>query len=374
MKKILIVSTVSRQFYLFERGNIEVLQSLGYEIHAAANFSDANARLDELDIVRHPFDIQRSPFSLTNIKAYKQLKQIMKSEKFDAVHCHSPMGSVLARLAAKAVGISLVIYTAHGFHFYTGAPVINWLIYYPIERLLSKFTKVIITINNEDYYHAQKFLADKVFYVPGIGVNTRRFYKINANRRKKREELGISNETFVLLSVGELNKNKNHETIIRAVAKNNDPRVVYLICGQGKLEPYLKRLANSFGVEHKIRFLGFRNDVAEICSASDAFVFPSYHEGLPVSVIEAMASGLPIICSDIRGNSDLIENGKGGYLLKPGDVNGFASYITKVIDDCDLRLSMGEQNIKTAEKFDITKVKEIMKKIYSEVDDMDGKR
>lgn len=151
MKKILIVSTVSRQFYLFEQGNIEVLKSLGYEIHGAANFDDANERLDALDIIRHPFDIQRSPFSLKNIKAYKQLKQIMKSERFDAVHCHSPVGGVLARLAAKASKISPVIYTAHGFHFYKGAPRKDWLIYYNIEKYLSKYTDILVTINKEDY-------------------------------------------------------------------------------------------------------------------------------------------------------------------------------------------------------------------------------
>ncbi|KGK91278.1 hypothetical protein DP73_04780 [Desulfosporosinus sp. HMP52] len=367
MKKILIVSTVSRQFYLFEQGNIEVLHSLGYEVHAAANFRDANPRLDELNIVRHPFDIQRSPFSFKNIKAYKQLKEIMKSEDFDAVHCHSPMGSVLARLAARAVGISKVLYTPHGFHFYKDAPLLNWLLYYPIEVLLSLYTKVIITINQEDYSLAQKFKADKVCYIPGIGVNTQKFSSKNADRGKTRAMLEIAEETVVLLSVGELNKNKNHETVIRAVAKINDPRVIYLICGRGKLQAYLKNLVRSLGVEKKVRFLGFRNDVAEIYSASDIFVFPSYHEGLPVSVMEAMSAGLPVICSNIRGNTDLIENGQGGFLLNPKDVNGFAKFIKKVAEDRKLRLFMGQKNIETVKTFDVSKVKVKMKELYSEV-------
>lgn len=166
MKKILIVSTVSRQFYLFEQGNIEVLKSLGYEIHGAANFDDANERLDELDIIRHHFDIQRSPFSLKNIKAFRQLKKIMQSENFCAVHCHSPMGGVLARLAAKSSGIYPVIYTAHGFHFYRGAPCKNWLIYYNIEKYLSKYTDILVTINKEDYARAKDFYSKKVVFVP----------------------------------------------------------------------------------------------------------------------------------------------------------------------------------------------------------------
>ena len=367
MKKILIISTVSRQFYLFEQGNIEVLHSLGYEVHAAANFSDANERLDALDIVRHPFDIQRSPFSIKNIKAYKQLKQIMKSENFDAVHCHSPMGGILARLATKAVGVSPVIYTAHGFHFYNGAPLINWLVYYPVERFLARCTDILITINQEDYNRAQKFKTGKVVYVPGIGVDTKGFNSVSIDRDKKREMLGIPDDTIALLSVGEMIKRKNHETVIRAMEKLNRKKVVYLICGRGKLEGYLKELTKILGLEDKVRFLGFRNDVSEICLASDVFVFPSYQEGLSVSVMEAMSAGLPIICSSIRGNIDLIKNSKGGYLLKPEDVDGFANCILKVLDDAELRLFMGAQNKETVKQFDISNIKKEMSKIYGEL-------
>ena len=213
MKKILIVSTVSRQFYLFEQGNIEVLKSLGYEVHGAANFVDANERLDALDIVRHPFDIQRSPFSLKNIKAYKQLIEIMKSESFDAVHCHSPMGGVLARLAAKSIGLSPVIYTAHGFHFYDGAPRKNWLIYYNVEKYLSKFTDTIVTINKEDYSRAKTFKAKSVIAVPGIGVDSSKFDNVKVDRNKKREELAIPEGAIVLLTIGEMIKRKNRTLV-----------------------------------------------------------------------------------------------------------------------------------------------------------------
>lgn len=370
MKKILIVSTVSRQFYLFEHGNIEVLHSLGYEIHAAANFSDANERLDALDIIRHPFDIQRSPFSLTNIRAYKQLKQIMKTENFDSVHCHSPMGGVLARLAAKSSGISPIIYTAHGFHFYKGASLINWLLYYPVEKYLARYTDVLITINQEDYIRAQKFKAKRTVYVPGIGVDTKKFSGFSVDRDKKRKELCISNETVVLLTVGEMIKRKNHETAIRALSKlkssGRAKNVIYLICGRGELEGYLKDQAKRLGVDEMVIFLGFRNDISEICTASDIFVFPSYQEGLPVSVMEAMSAGLPIICSRIRGNNDLISDGDGGYLLAPEDVDGFAESISKVIDDAELRLSMGKRNIEKVKEFDIAKVKEKVKKLYGD--------
>lgn len=367
MKKILIVSTVSRQFYLFEQANIEVLHSLGYEVHAAANFADANPRLDALDIIRHHIDIQRSPFCLTNIKAFNQLKQLMKSEKFDAVHCHSPVGGVLARLAAKVVGISPIIYTAHGFHFYKGAPLMNWLLYYPVERFLARFTDILITINKEDYQRAQQFKAGKVVYIPGIGVDTNKFNVIRLDKNIKREELGIKNGTIVLLSIGEMIKRKNHETAIRALAKLKKENVVYLICGRGKLENYLKELAEKLGVGDKVKFLGFRNDIPEICKASDIFIFPSYQEGLPVAVMEAMAAGLPIICSNIRGNIDLIESGKGGFTVNPNDAEELARCMLQIINNENKRIEMGCYNVKTVKKFDITNVKNEMYRIYGKI-------
>jgi len=367
MKKILIVSTVSRQFYLFEQSNIQVLKSLGYEVHAAANYSDANERLDSLGIIRHHFDIERSPFSKNNIKAYMQLIKIMKSDKFDAIHCHSPMGGVLARLAAKTVGISKVIYTAHGFHFYKGAPLINWLVYYPIEKFLSKYTNLLITINQEDYDRAKGFYAKNVEFVPGIGVDTNKFSEVMVNRKKKREELGISDDTVVLLSIGELIKRKNHETALKALAKVNSENFLYLICGRGELEYDLKNLTLSLGIEDKVKFLGYRNDILEICAASDVFLFPSFQEGLPVSVMEAMSAGLPIICSAIRGNIDLIKNDNGGFLFEPDDTNGIILNIEKILNDTDLRQTMGQRNIDEVKKYDVKVVKDKMISLYNEL-------
>ncbi|CAH0346461.1 glycosyltransferase family 4 protein [Bacillus sp. CECT 9360] len=367
MKKILIVSTVSRQFYLFEQGNIEVLQSLGFEVHAAANFSDASERLDCLNIIRHHFEIQRSPFSAKNIDAYKQLKILMKEEKFDAIHCHSPMGGVLARLAAMSLGITPVIYTAHGFHFYKGAPYINWAVYYTVEKFLARYTDHLITINKEDFNKAKGFKAGQVHYVPGIGIDIKNFSETQVSREEKRAELGISEETFVLLSIGEMIKRKNHETVLRALAKLEDHEYVYLICGRGELESHLKDLTISLGIQEKVRFLGFRNDIEEVCIASDVFVFPSYQEGLPVSVMEAMSAGLPVICSDIRGNNDLIENGVGGYLLNPEDTDGFAASIQTLLEDAQMRADMGMKNVDEVKKYDIRIVKEKMRELYREL-------
>ena len=364
MKKILIVSTVSRQFHLFERGNFEILKSLGYEVHGAANFDDANTRLDELEFTRHHFDIQRSPFSFANFKAYRQLKEIMKSEVFDAVHCHSPMGGILARLAAKSVGIKTIIYTAHGFHFYKGAPLLNWVLYYNIEKILSYFTNIIITINNEDYAIAKSFNSKFVKFVPGIGVDLNRFEGRSNVREKLRDELGIKNETTVLLTIGELIKRKNHEAILKALTLIKSGNYVLLICGRGELQDYLERFVHSHNLSSKVRFLGFRNDIPSICLSSDIFLFPSLQEGLPVSMMEAMAAGLPIVASKIRGNTDLIEDGNGGFLHIPSDIHSIAKSIETLIGDSDLRANMGSRNKNEVKKYDKEVVKEIMRDIY----------
>lgn len=364
MKKILIVSTVSRQFYLFEQGNIEVLKSLGYEVHGAANFEDANERLDALDIVRHPFDIQRSPFSLKNIKAYKQLKKIMKSENFDAVHCHSPMGGVLARLAAKSIGLKNVIYTAHGFHFYKGAPVLNWVLYYPVEKWLSRYTDILITINKEDFERATSFKTCRVEYIPGIGVDSSEFSENKRLRTKKRNELNIPENSFVILSVGELNKNKNHKAIIKAISKISNQNIEYLICGQGRLQNYLDKLVSRLRLTNKVKLLGFRNDISEICSAADLFAFPSYREGLSVSLIEAMSSGLPVICSNIRGNVDLIEDNVNGVIFNPKNMEEIVNSIIRMYNDEELRNLCSHQNHSKSNTYSMKSVKHKMKYIY----------
>ncbi|OED33127.1 hypothetical protein BHE17_11965 [Planococcus maritimus] len=368
MKKILIISTVSRQFYLFEQGNIEVLNELGYEVHAAANFSDSNKRLSELDIVKHHFNIERSPISINNFKAYQELKTIIRNENFDIIHCHSPMGGVLARLAAKALNYSKVIYTAHGFHFYKGAPKLNWFVYFQVEKFLSQFTEMLITINKEDYINSKSFKANRIAYVPGIGVDTSKFKRRTKIRQEKREELKITDDKVVLLSIGELINRKNFETTIRAISEIREENLVYLICGTGELENSLKSLVKELSLENTVKFLGYRNDIPDICSASDIFLFPSYQEGLPVSVMEAMSSKLPVVCSNIRGNVDLIENGKGGFLLNPTDIQGYSKRIKELTKDRNLRSKMGELNEINVRAYDKKIIKNEMREIYSSFD------
>jgi glycosyltransferase involved in cell wall biosynthesis len=367
MKKILIISTVSRQFYLFETGNIEVLNSLNIQVHGAANFKDKNERLDTVNIIRHHIDIERSPFSFRNFKAYFQLKKLMKNEKFDAVHCHSPMGGVLGRLAAKTTGIKTIIYTAHGFHFFKGATIKNWVLYYSTEKLLSSLTDVLITINKEDYIRANKFHAKKVVYVPGVGIDTKRMMNSRFESEKLKRSLGIDEDTVIILSIGELIIRKNHVTALKSLADVKDS-FIFLICGVGELEKKLKHLAEELELQDKVKFLGFRNDIPELCNIADIFFFPSFQEGLPVSLMEAMAAGLPVVCSKIRGNVDLIEDGKGGFLNSPKDIIGFSESINKLFTDITLRTKMGAYNKQRINSFDKESIKKRMFEIYSSLD------
>lgn len=373
MKKALIISTVSRQFTLFERGNIEVLKELGYEIYGAANYNDAASGLDELGIRQYHIDIQRYPFKLNNFKAYKQLVKLMKEEKFDLVHCHAPMGGVIGRVAAKSVGIKNVLYTAHGFHFFKGAPKINWMIYYPIEKFLSKYTNTLITINNEDYNLAMnnKFKAKNIELVNGIGLNLEKFMPVSEEEKYRiRKEYGYNKEDKILIYVGELSDRKNQKVIITAVnlLKNEVRNIKLLLLGKGQLKGEYEKLIEELEVQGQVKLLGFRTDISQLLRISDIYVCSSKQEGLPVNIMEAMAVGLPVVCSKIRGNVDLIEDNKGGYLIDYHDAEKFKDYIKLLLDNKGICDNMKKNNIKNIRGFEISMVKKEMKKIYQSID------
>lgn len=370
MKKALIVTTVSGFVPQFEMNNVRILQSMGYEVHYASNFytpvyGNDNSWLNGTGIVWHQIDFVRSPLFISkNIKAYRQLRKLMEGTRFELVHCHTPMGGVITRLVAKDTKTRPVIYTAHGFHFYKGAPLINWIIYYPVEWWLSRYTDVLITINKEDYKRAQRFGAKEVRYVPGVGIDENRINNIDIELQKKREELILPVDAVVIASVGELNKNKNHEIIIKALASLQYENVYYVICGQGKLENHLKKLASNLNIGNKVIFLGYRKDAIQILKAVDIYAFPSKREGLSVSLMEAMACGLPVVCSGIRGNKDLITENCGGYLLNYNDITGFTEALALLIKDSVLRNKMKEFNLCAIKKYNIDLISSHMKDVY----------
>lgn len=371
MKKVLIVATLSTFIAQFEKNDIHLLQDMGYEVHCAANFQNDKGGLDNENIIKHPIDIQRSPYSIKNLKAYKQLKELIQYYKYDLIHCHTPMGGVLGRLAAQRVGINLVMYTAHGFHFYKKSPILNWIIYYPIEKYLARYTDILITINNEDYTIAQKFKMKKngkVYYLPGVGIQTEKFCtELTKSKKEKCKELNIPNEPIIILSVGELIKRKNHQIVINAIKNLTNQNIIYLICGEGKLKYELNNLIYKLNLEEKVFLLGYRQDIIELCRISDIFIFPSLQEGLPVALMEAMAAGLPVICSDIRGNQDLVENNINGFLFKKNDIKKLEKDMDDLINNVIKRKEFSSNNLNKIKQFDIKNVEEKMKMILNEM-------
>ncbi len=320
MKKMLMVASVPSMIGQFNMDNISVLQELGYKVYVACDFKDRSVwdeertskfkgELRKKGIRYYQMDFSRSPFNIKkNIAAYKQMYSLVRKERFDLVHCHTPVASAIARVVAHKLHVK-TIYTAHGFHFYKGASWKNWMFFYPVEKFLSHWTDVLITINKEDYQRAKKnFCAKKVVYVPGVGVDTDKFHSFLIDADAKRRELGVSNTDIMFLSVGELSHRKNHEIVIRAIKELNNPDIKYFICGKGELEGYLINLIKESGLESQVKLPGYRTDVSELCQAADLFVFPSRQEGLPVALMEAIACQTPVLCSNIRGNTDLVKD------------------------------------------------------------------
>lgn len=319
-KKFLMTATVPSMIGQFNMENIKLLLEMDYEVHVACNFEDRSVwteervsefkkQLTNMGVKKIQIEYARTPYDIPKlVRSYSELKKLIQREKYTCLHCHTPVAGMIARLAAKGTETK-VIYTAHGFHFYKGAPLQNWLLYYPVEKWLSRYTDVLITINKEDYQRAKKkFHAKETKYIPGVGIDVEKIQAVQVDRVKKRAELGIGKDDFLMLSVGELSKRKNHQIVIEALAKLKDKRIKYIICGQGPLKDKLEQMAEKLGVKDQLFLLGFRTDVIEICKSSDLFVFPSRQEGLPVALMEAMASGLPCVVSRIRGNTDLIED------------------------------------------------------------------
>lgn len=366
--KILYVTTVgSTMGFFYEHFRMLIKEGCEIEL-ACGNEKPINEKIASLGLTLHTICFSRSPLSTANLKAYGQLKKLIENGNYDIVHCHTPNASVITRLVCrkfrKKNGLK-VFYTAHGFHFYKGAPKLNWMVYYPVERFCSHFTDKLITINKEDYELAKsKFKANEVYYVPGVGVDLSRFENIQVNRAEKRKEIGVPEDCFLLLSVGELNDNKNHQIIIKALAKLNNPNVHYAIAGVGEKKEFLIELSKKLGISNKVHLLGYRNDIPELNYSADVFCFPSHREGLGLASIEAMACGLPLITSNIHGINDYSEDGITGFKYPPDDVDGFAKAIRDLIDNSVLAEKMRIHNKKHVEKYKIKKIIEIMSKIY----------
>ncbi len=369
-KRVLMVATVPSMIGQFNINNIHLLLETGYTVDVASDFTDTSVwpkerigvfkqDMKNLGIECIQLDYSRNALKLSrHIASYKETLELLKDKKYSFIHTHTPIASAIIRLAAHKTGTK-VIYTAHGFHFYKGAPFKNWIIFYPIEKLLSKYTDVLITINQEDYKNAlNKFKAKKTIYVPGVGVDTQKFTPRKSGREKIRKELGIDNDRLMLLSVGELNQNKNHESVIRAIQGFD---ITYVIVGKGELKESLEITAKECSVD--IRLVGFRTDVADFYDAADVYVLPSIREGLNVSLMEAMASGLAVACGNIRGNIDLIENTD--VLFSPTTISEITFALTNAIKQREI---LGLKNLEKIKTFSLETVNALMLELYKNIE------
>lgn len=384
MKRVLFVTTISGFLPQFEKNDVKLLKQMGCQIHYASNFTNPiyafdKTELEKNEVALHQIDIEKSPAKINkNIKAIKQLIKIIDENDIDIVHCHNPMGGVAARIAARAGKRKpKVIYTAHGFHFYKGAPMMNWLLFYTAERFLARYTDIIVTINREDYIRAKKFRLKKngeVYLIHSVGVDKEKFAPRPELRETKRAELGIPADAFHIVTAAELNENKNQKLVIEAVAalKNKSKihadkayNIYYTICGKGPNEDKLRELIKAYGLENNVSLLGYRTDMDEILQTADVFAFPSIREGLGVAAIEALMCNVPLIAADNRGTREYVSDGNNGIVCRYDAVDEFEEAIELLYGNTAYRKRMADRCRESVKKFTIEEVEKTMTKVYT---------
>ena len=363
MKKVLIVATLRETIESFLIPHIKILEEAGYQVDLACNMG-RDFYIEELEKNKwHPLNFTRKPFSIGNFRSISQLRKLMKEGNYDIIHLHTPIAAFLGRLAARTLKRKNIVYTAHGFHFYHGAPLKNWVIYYPIEWLAMRWTDKIITINQEDYSRAQKMAGRRthIYKIDGIGLDLKKYS--GGNGGKIREELNLSKDDFIITIIGEANKNKNQIQLIKAIEILED-HFKAVIVGGGALEEELKEYVSIKNLENRIKFLKYRPDINDIVAASDALASMSYREGLPRNIMEGMAQGKPFIVTNIRGNRDIIRNGVNGFQVDIGRPDLTAHYIKK-LKNRNLLNTIKATNLKEVEKFSYENILERVRDIVT---------
>ena len=368
MKKALLLAPMGSVHRRFNSANIEVLQSLTYEVHLAANFQNGEgpetqneeyaASCKEKGIITHDIPFKRHELK-GNLPLVRETRDMIQREGFDLIHSHTETGGLIHRLLGRT-GVRNY-YTAHGMSFYKGSPLKSQLIYRPIERWICSGMDANIAINQEEYDVLKRWNPKTAHLVHGIGLDLERFMVDHNNRALLRTELGIPQDATVVLSVGELDDNKNHITVLKALANSE---LYYLICGVGPNEEKLRQAAAEYGMVNRLILAGYRKDIPDVIHSSDIFVFPSYHEGMPVSLLEAMAGGLPAVCSKIRGNVDVVQEGENGYLAAPDDTNAWRRDINLLSKSPNLREFFAANGRKTVEMYSKNSVREELKNLY----------
>ena len=352
MRKRILITSTDLMMIQFLVPHVIHFSENGFEVEIAC--SDVGGRMEEIreklkGYVKmiHEVRLVRSPVSPKNLIGYQDMKKVISNGNYDFIWTNEPVMGVATRLAARKArkNGTKVVYMVHGFHFFDGAPKLNWMIYYPIEKIMASKADMIVTVNQEDYRRAKTMNVKRVEYIHGIGINTDRLTP-GEQQNDIRAELGLTKDDFIVLSVGELNKNKNQKTILQAIGLLKDSKIHYVLCGKGDQLENLHNLAKELQIEKQVHFLGYRKDVVDICSQSNVYVMPSLREGLPVSSLEAMYCGLPLVTSNIRGLVDIMEDGVTGYLCEPTDFQAFSNGISKIKQRHSLKDNMGTHNKK----------------------------
>lgn len=368
MKKVLFTATVDSHILAFHVPFLKYFKECGYEVHVATN---GDAKIPYCD-KKIKVSFERSPFKVGNIKAISQLKKVVNQEQYDIIHTHTPMGSVVTRLAAKKARKrgTRVIYTAHGFHFFEGSPIINWLLFYPVEKYLSKYTDTLILINQEDYNLAlQKFKKCKdIQFIPGVGIDEEKFNFVMGEDEKQelRASLGLSEDDFIMIYPAELNKNKNQGFLIQVMEElvKKHGNIHLLLAGRDSYQGYYQNVVKDKKLDSNIHFLGFRKDIPKLLQIAAVSVASSKREGLPVNIMEAMYAGVPVVALDTRGTRDLIQDGENGYLVEQGDMENFISSIQKLYVSSSQVHYMGKQGRKYIHSFLLSEIMLVMHSIY----------
>lgn len=369
MKKVLFTATVDSHILLFHLPYLKYFKENGYEVHVATNGNEEIPYCDK----KIKILFERSPFKLNNIRAIGQLKKIINEQNYDIIHTHTPMGSVVTRIAARKArkNGTKVIYTAHGFHFFNGAPKLNWLLFYPVEKYLSKYTDILITMNQEDYELAKNKFKTNVKFVHGVGLDKQKFdcELSNDEKKKLRESLGLKESDFIIIYPAELSKRKNQEWLINTMEsvllKNHDIHI--LLPGKDSMNGFHKKLVDEKKLDKQIHFLGFRNDIPKLISISNVAISTSRQEGLPVNIMEAMYLGLPIVATNCRGNRDLVKNGKNGFVVAQGDSANFTEAIINIYENkVDIK-SFKKNSQNEIKQYMLDKVIKEMGEIYESV-------
>ncbi len=364
MKNFLIVTTIQNTVEAFLIPHIKMLEKKGYEVWIATNiYKEIPKELQENKWINISFS--RNPFSKNSLKAIKEMRELIKDNNFETIHFHTPIAAFLGRYAAMKENQKNIIYTAHGFHFFKGAPILNWLIYYPMEKLAIKWTDKLITINEEDFKRAKKIANKntKIYKIDGVGLDLEKYR--NGNSQKIKDELDIKENEFVISMIGELNKNKNQIQLLKSISilKNNGiNNIRVILVGIGNQENMLKDEVLKSKI--KVDFLGFRRDINDIVSVSDLICSMSYREGLPRNIMEGMSQGKPFIVTDIRGNRDIIKNEINGFIVPINNYEITTNKIEKIMKDKKLRFKISEHNFSDVNKFSIEKILKEMEKIY----------